>query len=372
MQIHILGTSSSRPAHGRSVSGSAINTEQGIIIVDCGEGFQERVSLHNKKLKLSESHFRVKVGRINTILLTHGHLDHTWGLLPFLKTLSLDGRKKPLTIIAPTSHEIVNQLLAKEDVCANISNLEPANVDLCLQFRQWWSLGGTSELLNYQVNWILIGVNQNDEIGDLNAILMNPDKNTIEPVNNLNQFTNNIEILHVPTLHSVPSCGWWIKEKNKRGKFDTELATKNNLNSKQIQELAKGENIEGHLFEEYKLPEQIGPSVLISGDTAGKNNGFVNFAKSKYNTSLLIHEATFMQENVDKANEFLHSTAIQAAQNAKLINAKNLVITHYSSRIKNTEELTLEASDEFEMVHAASDSDIINLTTTGMEVISQL
>ena len=63
---------------------------------------------------------------------------------------------------------------------------------------------------------------------------------------------------------------------------------------------------------------------------------------------------------------------IAREQVAKLINAKNLVITHYSSRIKNTEELTLEASDEFEMVHAASDSDIINLTATGMEVISQL
>ena len=111
MQIHILGTSSSRPAHGRSVSGSVIHTNKGNIVVDCGEGFQERVFFHNKNLKKKQSNFRVKVGKINTILLTHGHLDHTWGLLPFLKTLSLDGREKPLTVIAPTSHEIINKLL---------------------------------------------------------------------------------------------------------------------------------------------------------------------------------------------------------------------------------------------------------------------
>ena len=52
MQIHILGTSSSRPAHGRSVSGSIINTNKGAIIVDCGEGFQERINNHNKNVNL--------------------------------------------------------------------------------------------------------------------------------------------------------------------------------------------------------------------------------------------------------------------------------------------------------------------------------
>jgi len=371
MQIHILGTSSSRPAHGRSVSGSTINTEKGIIIVDCGEGFQERISLHNKKLKLDKSEFRIKVGKINTILLTHGHLDHTWGLLPFLKTLSLDGREKPLTIIAPTSHKIIDHILNSNNPFVDISDLEPANVDLCLQFRQWWSLGGTSNLLNFQTNWILIGANQNDDIGNLNAILIDPDNHSVQSVKNLEQYTNNIEILHIPTLHSVPSCGWWIKEENKKGKFNSDLASSKKLNQNEIQQLAKGEDIEGYSSKDYVLPEQIGPSVLISGDTAGKNNGFINFSKSNFNTTLLIHEATFMEEHLDKANELLHSTGIQAAQNAKLINAKHLVITHYSSRIKNTESLKLEASNEFEIVHAASDSDIINLTHDDIHIISQ-
>jgi len=370
MQIHILGTSSSRPAHGRSVSGSVIHTNKGNIVVDCGEGFQERVFFHNKNLKKKQSNFRVKVGKINTILLTHGHLDHTWGLLPFLKTLSLDGREKPLTVIAPTSHEIINKLLESNNPLSEISDLEPSNVDLCFQFRHWWSLGGTTASLNYQINWILIGVDENDEIGTLNAILLDPDNEKIKSITNLTNFTNGIEIMNIPTLHSVPSCGWWIKEENKKGKFNLELAKENNLTKKQIQQLAEGENIGNHVSEDYRLSKQIGPSVLISGDTAGKAKGFENFSNTDYNTSLLIHEATFLEENIDSAKKYLHSTAIQAAKNAKLINAKNLLITHYSSRIKDTSNLVSEASNEFKMVHAASDYDIVNLTFEGIEIIS--
>ena len=370
MQIHILGTSSGKPAHGRSVSGSIINTNKGAIIVDCGEGFQERIFNHNKKLKSQNSNFRIKLGKINTILLTHGHLDHTWGLLPFLKTLSLDGRERPLTVIAPTSHEVINKLNSSKNPFVEISDLEPSNVDLCFQYRQWWSLGGTTDALNFQINWILIGVNENDEIGKLNAILLDPDNNNIQSIENLKNYTNGIEIMNIPTLHSVPSCGWWIKEDDKKGKFNSELAEKNNLNQIQIKKLAKGEDIENHSSKDYRDTGKIGPSVLISGDTAGKNRGFQNFSKTNYNTSLLIHEATFLEENIDAANQYLHSTANQAAQNAKLINANNLVITHYSSRIKDTSNLITEAANEFETVHAASDYDIINLTFDGIEIIS--
>jgi len=69
-----------------------------------------------------------------------------------------------------------------------------------------------------------------------------------------------------------------------------------------------------------------------------------------------------------QANEVVDEARLNIA---KLINAKNLVITHYSSRIKNTESLKLEASNEFGIVHAASDSDIINLTHDDIQIISQ-
>ncbi|MAK04605.1 MAG: hypothetical protein CMA03_01790 [Euryarchaeota archaeon] len=370
MQIHILGTSSSKPAHGRSVSGSVINTEKGAIIVDCGEGFQERIYTHNKDLKEKKSLFRVKTGKICTILLTHGHLDHTWGLLPFLKTLSLEGRDKPLTIIAPTTHEIINRLFETKNPFAEISDLEPSNVDLCFQFRFWWSLGGTREFLDFETNWILVGTNENDEIGKTNAILIDPLGKSVEKIDDFKDYTNGIEILNIPTLHTVPSCAWWIKEDDKKGKFNSELAEKNNLTKEEIQLLAKGESVGNHSHLDYRSSEQTGPSVLISGDTSGENNGFINFSKTEKETSLLIHEATFMEENLDKAEKYLHSTAIQAANHAKLIKAKHLIITHYSSRIKDTKYLKDEAQKEFDSVHAASDKDVINLTSNSIEINS--
>ncbi len=359
MQVHILGTSSSRPAHGRSVSGSVVNTNKGIIVVDCGEGFQERFVKHNKILKNKNSKYRIKSGKINTILLTHGHLDHTWGLLPLLKTLSLDGREKELTVIAPTLDIIVERILQSDSVAIKVEDIDVANVDIYNQYLQWWSLGGTTEELNYRVNWILVGVDKNDDINKLNAISINPNRGQIEVVNDLSKFTNGIKIVNIPTLHSVPSCGWWIKEPDRRGKFDSEKARRNNLSVEQIKKLVNGEKIDGFSPKEFMMESKKNPSVLISGDTAGKNPGFRKFSNTNYETSVLIHEATFLQINKDRAEKYFHSTALEAAKNAKLIGAKQLIITHFSSRIKDTKLLSSEAIEAFERVHAASDSDVI-------------
>ena len=103
--IHILGTSSARPTGSRQVSGSLVVCDDGVAIVDAGEGFQSRFAVQRRRMK-QFGDAQLKVGRVDVLCLTHGHLDHTWGVLPWLHTLSLDKREKPLLIIGPTSSQV--------------------------------------------------------------------------------------------------------------------------------------------------------------------------------------------------------------------------------------------------------------------------
>ena len=105
--LHILGTSGSRPTGTRSVSGNYLSTSDGNLIIDCGEGFQSRLIKHELDLKNNSIGIRARVSKIKVILLTHSHLDHCWGILPLLKTMQLDGRQQPLTIIAPSTPQAI-------------------------------------------------------------------------------------------------------------------------------------------------------------------------------------------------------------------------------------------------------------------------
>ena len=129
--IHILGTSSARPTGLRQVSGSVVVCDEGVAIVDAGEGFQSRFAVQRKRMKqYAES--QIKVGKIDVLCLTHGHLDHTWGVLPWLQTMSLDNRDKPLLILGPTSSGVLDSLLSKSKLPEDISHS-----DLIIQWQSW-------------------------------------------------------------------------------------------------------------------------------------------------------------------------------------------------------------------------------------------
>ena len=72
-------------------------------------------------------------------------------------------------------------------------------------------------------------------------------------------------------------------------------------------------------------------------------------------STLLIHESTYVKEDKDKAEENFHSTSADAALIAKKSNSKKLVLTHISTRYQNTEQLLNEAQEIFENVEIAKD-----------------
>ncbi|MDQ3101845.1 MAG: ribonuclease Z, partial [Bacteroidota bacterium] len=70
---------------------------------------------------------------------------------------------------------------------------------------------------------------------------------------------------------------------------------------------------------------------------------------------LLYHEATFTKMLAARAKETAHSTAEQAATLALNANVKQLILGHFSSRYKNSDELLKEALQIFSNTIVAQD-----------------
>ena len=358
--IHILGTSSARPTGLRQVSGSVVVCDEGVAIVDAGEGFQSRFAIQRKRMKqYAES--QIKVGKVDVLCLTHGHLDHTWGVLPWLQTMSLDNRDKPLLILGPTSGGVLDSLLSKSKLPEDISHS-----DLIIQWQSWHQLGGTSERLGYPVRWVLGDVKANRWVEII------PDEQKAVELSSMPQpsgWTKN-RITALETKHTVPSCGWHFSAKGKKGKFNRLRAAELKLSEKQKAGLAKGENQileNGEILSasEFRGPDSGAISAVLSGDTSEMSHGISNLESC----DVLIHEATFLDAWSEHASNYLHSTASGAARTAKACGTKHLVLTHFGARIKDTDEMIAEAQGQLDgadiSLTAASDGDRILLSNHG-------
>src|ERR1700748_1778380 len=97
-EVTILGSSSATPIFNRNPSAQALNINERLYLIDCGEGTQQQMLRYD-----------VKPGRIDHIFISHLHGDHYLGLVGLLSSMHLNGRTKALTIFAPVHlKEIIN------------------------------------------------------------------------------------------------------------------------------------------------------------------------------------------------------------------------------------------------------------------------
>ena len=233
LEVHVLGTSSARPTSIRQVSGSLMTCDEGIAVVDAGEGFQSRFATQRKRMKNYES-YHLKSSRVAALCLTHGHLDHTWGVLPWLQSMALDNRNQPLLIVGPTSSKVVESLLENTTLPD-----DTPHSDLSLQFQFWQKLGGTSENLGYDVRWVL-----GDVAGEKWVEFDTSTGDVIElPRQPQPQGWRNNRIDALPTAHGIPSCAWKLSTKEKPGKFDRMRAVELGLDDEQRAQLAAGNDV---------------------------------------------------------------------------------------------------------------------------------
>lgn len=93
MRLTFLGTSSGVPTKQRGVSAIAVHYDKRLsnwLLVDCGDGTLRQLLLA-----------KIKLAKLQMILITHLHGDHVFGLAALLSALNLQRRQASLTIIAP-------------------------------------------------------------------------------------------------------------------------------------------------------------------------------------------------------------------------------------------------------------------------------
>ncbi len=267
------------------------------MLFDCGEGTQRQL-------------LRSTVGLVDLeeIFLTHFHADHYLGLPGMLKTFSLRAREEPLTIYGPPG------LRALFD-----------------------ALGRIFGRLTYPVE--LVEVRGGDALA-----------------------RDGYRVLVFPVEHGQSAVGYAVAEDERPGEFD--VATANALGVPAGPErgaLQRGESVvvaDGRTVTPADVlgPTRPGRTVVYPGDT-GPSDVIRALAAG---ADLLVHEATFGDDERDRAAETQHSTARGAAEVARDAGVRLLALTHISPRYFGP-ELLREAREVFEPTLAPRDFDIIEV-----------
>jgi ribonuclease Z len=151
--------------------------------------------------------------------------------------------------------------------------------------------------------------------------------------------------------------GYSIVEEPRPGRFDAELAARLGVPfGPDFGRLQRGEVVGGVHPDQVVGPERAGRRIVISGDTAPCD--MVRAAAEE--ADVLVHEATFTEEERDRAYETGHSTARQAAELARDARVRLLALTHVSTRYGGR-EIRDEARSVFERTVVPHDFDAIEV-----------
>jgi len=288
LRITFLGTSSSRPTVRRNVSGIAVQREGELYLFDCGEGTQRQMMK-----------FGVGFG-VREIFISHLHADHYLGLPGLLRTMSLQGREEDLVVWGGAGSEG--------------------------QLRDTIELGG--DRLQFSV-----------------AVRELPTDEAVR--------YDGFEIRAFTVEHTPASVGLALREDDRLGRFDVQLARRLGVSEgPAFGRLHRGEDIRLEDGTVVRPSEVVGPArpgrtVVYSGDT----RPCAATERAARGADLLIHEATFSEEEAGRARETRHSTAREAATVAEQAGVSKLVLTHFSARhSEQAHRLVREA----EAVHPAA------------------
>lgn len=316
MELIFLGTASCYPTADRSVSCTLLRFEDGgIWMFDCGEGSQ---------VQLQKS--SAKPGRIEKIFITHLHGDHLFGLPGLLCTLSNNaGESKSdflLEIFGPHGlRRYIRECLSLSRSMLNFSYVVHELMIAEYQYPDDWQ------------DWKV----DNDDHGNLHPQEIRG--RSIECDDGVWQVFSgsSATVVAGAAVHSIPSFGFVVTEADSPGRLDVNKLKQLGVPPGPLYgQIKAGHSIQvnGNTIEPASVlgPKKIGRKVTIVGDTSDASR----MKKIAHNSDIVVHEATLEEALKDKALEFGHSTPAMAAQFAKDIGAKVLVLYHYSQRYRQT------------------------------------
>src|SRR6266566_2575607 len=269
LDLVFLGTAGSSPTAQRAPTALLVRRGGERLLFDCGEGTQRQM-------------LRSSVGLVDLheVFLTHYHADHYLGLPGMLKTFALRGREVPITIYGPPGlrelFDALRRIFGKLTYTVELKELRPGD-----------------ELLREDYRLVTFAV-----------------------------------------AHGVSAVGYSLVEDPRPGRFDVQAADALGVPpGPERGALQRGESVtlpDGQVL----TPDTVlgeprpGRRIVIPGDTAPVETVRV-LAEG---ADVLIHEATFSEEERDRAEETLHSTALQAGEIAQAAGVRLLALTHVSPR----------------------------------------
>ncbi|MDB4881548.1 MAG: Ribonuclease [Gemmatimonadetes bacterium] len=294
LAVRLLGTSASRPTVERNVASLAIVREGETLLFDCGEGTQRQMMRYGVSLGLSD------------IFFTHFHADHVIGVIGLMRTMSLQGRTEPLRLWGPRGAQ------------RTLKRAEEFGLDR----------------LSFPI-----------EISDL------------EPGERVQR--KDYAVIPFPVDHrGARAVGYALVEEDRKGRFNPDLARELGVPEGPLWgEIHRGRAVtlpDGRTIEPSALvgSPRPGRKIVLTGDT----RPCAETIEAARDADLLIHEATFGDEEAARAVETGHSTAREAAVVARDARVATLLLMHFSARYsRDASELGKEARECFERTIVGKD-----------------
>ena len=296
--VYILGCGSALPTLQHQASSQVVQIRDKFFMIDCGEGTQQQLR-----------HTHIHFNKVQAVFISHLHGDHCFGLIGMISTFGMLGRTAPLQVYAPTDFEQMFQAQM-----------------------QMFCHG-----LDYTVEFHAIDT-------DFRQVIYEDRSLTVETV---------------PLEHRVPCCGFIFREKPTLPHIRRDKIDFYQIPVCQIANIKNGADWvtnDGTVIPNSQLTT---PPVPVRSYAYCSDTRYMPALHQQIKgVDVLYHESTYANDRQDRARQYYHSTAAEAATVAKQAGMGKLLLGHYSARYNDEQTLLKEAQQIFPRTFLTNEGDV--------------